>query len=69
MYHMGIYGDIEKEKWLRQEFKKAGKKLDMGKSCIRFKKLSDLPINVIGKAVSTLTPEGVISKYEKSRKR
>ncbi len=45
---MCVFQDGKKEAWLRGEFKKAGKKLDMGKSCLRFRRLEDLPLEVIG---------------------
>src|SRR5262245_23390958 len=47
LYLMCVYGDDKRQGWLRAEFEKAGKKLDMGKSCVRFKRLEDLPLDVI----------------------
>lgn len=55
------------EKWLRDEFEKAGKKLDMGKSCLRFKKLEDLPLDVIGRLIASTPPREYITLYEQSR--
>lgn len=46
-----------------------GKKLDMGKSCIRFKKLSDLPLDAIGEEVASTAPPEWINIYEEARKR
>ena len=69
VYWMGAYGDSKHAAWLKDEFKKAGKKLDMGKCCIRFKKLEDLPLDVIGQAVASTTPEQYIASYERSRKK
>jgi hypothetical protein len=54
---------------LREAFTKAGKKLDMGKACLRFRKLEDLPLEAIGHAVAALTPEQYIARYEASRRR
>jgi hypothetical protein len=51
LYAMSLYGSGEQLKWFKEEWKKAGKKLDMGKSCIRFKKLEDLALDVIGEAI------------------
>jgi hypothetical protein len=51
-------------KWFIDEWKKTGKKLDMGKSCIRFKKLDDLPLDVIGKAFSRISVKKYIRRYE-----
>lgn len=58
----------EQDKWLRDEFSKAGKKLDMGKSCLRFKKLEDLPLHVIGQLIASTPPREYITLYENARK-
>jgi hypothetical protein len=62
-------GEPKLETWFRDEFKKAGKKLDCGKCCVRFRKLEDLPLKVIGEAVSRVSPEKYVAVYEKSRNR
>ena len=59
----------ERDKRLRSEFRKAGKKLDMGKSCVRFRKLEDLPLDVIGRAIAEIPPECWVKYYEATRKR
>lgn len=69
LYLNAVYQDPGKDAWLRQEFDKAGKKLDMGKSCVRFRKLDDLPLDVIGRAVASTPPEELIATYEASRKK
>ncbi|HEX7182659.1 MAG TPA: DUF1801 domain-containing protein [Thermoanaerobaculia bacterium] len=69
LYLTCVYQDPEQESRLREEFRKAGKKLDMGKSCLRFKKLDDLPLDVIGKVIASNPPEAFIASYEASRKR
>src|SRR5215510_4562835 len=48
LYLMCVYGNREHEQWFRQAWTKTGKKLDMGKSCIRFKKLEDVALDVVG---------------------
>jgi len=53
-------------KWFIEEWGKTGKKLDMGKSCVRFKKLDDLPLEVIGKMVSRISVKKYITMYEKA---
>lgn len=68
LYAMALYSDREKERWFREEFRKAGKKLDMGKSCIRFKSLDDLPLPVIGKMVAGTSVKEFIATYEKIKK-
>ena len=69
LYLTCVYQDPEQESRLREEFRKAGKKLDIGKSCVRFKKLDDLPLDVIGKVIASNPPEAFIASYEASRKR
>ena len=66
---MAIYGDPKRDKWFREEFKKSEKKLDMGKSCVRVRKLEDFPLDVIGKAVALVKPDELVSLYEKARKK
>ncbi|MEX1112843.1 MAG: DUF1801 domain-containing protein [Patescibacteria group bacterium] len=67
VYLMCIYGHAGEEAWFRKEFEKAGKKLDMGKSCVRFRKLEDLPLEVIGEAVARMPVDAFIMLYESSR--
>jgi hypothetical protein len=69
LYLLGVYADGEEEGWFREAFRKAGKKLDMGKSCIRFRTADDLPLDVIGRAVAGTTPEQLIAIHEKARER
>ncbi|MCO6149118.1 DUF1801 domain-containing protein [Flavobacterium sp. NRK1] len=70
VYHMGIYGDKKLYDWFVEEFSKRSKyKLDMGKSCIRFKKPDAIPYELIGELVSKITPEQWIQCYETNLKR
>lgn len=69
LYLMCVYADAESEAKLREGFRQAGKKLDMGKSCLRFKKLEDIPLDVIGDVIASTPPEEYIEKYEQSRRR
>jgi uncharacterized protein YdhG (YjbR/CyaY superfamily) len=64
LYLMAAYADRVVEKAIRDGFTRAGKKLDMGKSCIRFRQASDLPLDVIGKAVAAIPPAAYIAQYE-----
>lgn len=57
----------EKEQGVRDAFAAAGKKLDMGKSCIRFKKLEDLPLEALGRIVAGTPPDAYIAQYEAAR--
>jgi hypothetical protein len=68
LYLNCVYQDTARDAWLREEFAKAGKKLDMGKSCIRFKKLDDLPMEVIGQAIADTPPAEFIAQYERARR-
>lgn len=64
LYLLGVYGSKKIEGWFRSEFEKAGKKLNMGKSCVRFKKLSDLPLDLIGKTIGLMSVEQTVAHYE-----
>jgi hypothetical protein len=64
LYLMGPYLDPEQAKQLASAFEKAGKKMDMGKSCLRFKKLEDLPLDALGRAVASMPPEKLIAHHE-----
>ena len=65
LYHMGIYADPKLLKWFTDAFAKVSKhKLDMGKSCIRFKKPEDIPYELIGELARKMTPQDWIEKYE-----
>jgi uncharacterized protein YdhG (YjbR/CyaY superfamily) len=66
---MCAYMDPKTQKMLQDGFKKAGKKLDMGKSCIRFKKLEDVPWEVIGKIIASVSMKKWIEIYVASRNR
>jgi len=70
LYHMGIYADPELLDWFVSEFPKhSSRKLDMGKSCIRFKKVDDIPYELIGELVQKVSPQQWISLYEKLYKK
>ena len=69
LYLMSVYGDKKHEAKLRDAFKAAGKKLDMGKSCVRFQSPDDLPLDVVGDLIGSVPVEKWIEIYEKSRKR
>ena len=70
LYHMGIYTDKNLLKWFTEEYSKNCKtKLDMGKSCIRFKKMSDIPYELIGELSGKMTAEQWIDIYEREIKR
>ncbi len=65
VYHMGIYSDPKLLKWFTDEFSKHSKnKLDMGKSCMRFKKPEQIPFKLIGELASKMSPQDWIDQYE-----
>ena len=65
LYHMGLYSKPELLEWFTNEYPKHSKrKLDMGKSCIRFKKMDDIPYDLIAELATKMTPEEWISTYE-----
>jgi uncharacterized protein YdhG (YjbR/CyaY superfamily) len=67
LYLMTVYGNPKIEQQFRAGFKAAGKKLDMGKSCVRFKTADALALDVIGETIGKVTPKSYIAGYEKSR--
>jgi hypothetical protein len=65
LYHMGLYSSPELLEWFTREYPKHSKtKLDMGKSCIRFKKSDQIPLKLIGELCSKITTEEWIEIYE-----
>lgn len=70
VYHMGIYMHSKLMDWFNNEYPKHVKtKLDMGKSCMRFKKIDQIPYTLIGELVTKLTPQEWITLYEAKLKR
>jgi hypothetical protein len=69
-YHMGIYANPDLLNWFVAEYPKHSKqKLDMGKSCVRFKKLDQIPYQLIGELMTKMTVEDWISIYERQLKK
>jgi hypothetical protein len=69
-YHMGIYASQELFEWFVSDYPKyCSTKLDMGKSCIRFKKMNNIPFSLLGELVSKMSVDEWISIYEKNIKR
>ena len=70
VYHMGVYANPELLKWFTDAYTKAeAGKLDMGKSCIRFKNMEKIPYKLIGELASKMTPKQWIDVYEKAFKK
>jgi len=69
LYHMGLYADAKMLAWFQKEYPKHVKaKLDMGKSCIRFKKMESIPFDLIGELVAKMSVDDWVSLYEKNLK-
>ncbi len=67
VYHMGLYADKSLFEWFTTAYaKRYTAKLDMGKSCIRFKKMTDIPVDLIGELASKMSVEEWIEVYEKN---
>lgn len=67
LYHMGIYSDSELFEWFEAEYKNAvPTKIDMGKSCIRFKNPKNIPFALIGELCKKISPQKWVEMYEKS---
>lgn len=67
IYHMAIYADSDLYKWIVDEYPKySNAKLDMGKGCIRFKKVDAIPLEMIGELLSKISPQQWIEIYEKA---
>lgn len=64
LYLTSVYGDPALERWFRDAFARTGKKLDMGKSCVRFKRLDALPLDVIGETIAKVPVEAFLARYE-----
>ena len=70
LYHMGMYADNNLLEWFTTEYPKhSTAKLDMGKSCIRFKKMKDIPYQLIGELAGKMTSKEWIKLYETSFKK
>jgi len=69
LYHMGLYADPKLLTWFEKQWPKhSSSKLDMGKSCIRFKKVESIPYDLIGELVRKTTVDAWVKLYEKSFK-
>ena len=69
LYLKNVYSDEAVERWFVDRYKDSGKRLDMGKACVRFKSLQDLPIDLVGEAIALTPFDRFIERYEMSRNR
>jgi hypothetical protein len=64
IYLMNVYGHSETEQWFRKAWAATGKKLDMGKACVRFRKLEDVPLEVIGQVVARTPVKAYVERIQ-----
>jgi uncharacterized protein YdhG (YjbR/CyaY superfamily) len=69
LHFLCFYGHPTLSTWFISEYKKSGKKLDMGKGCVRFKKLEDLALDVVGRTVARVSVEEHMANYQAARAR
>lgn len=70
LYHMGLYADSDLHKWFVEEYPKYSKtKIDMGKSCVRFKKMDQIPYQLIAELSKKISPESWVRLYEEKFKK
>ena len=67
VYLNNVYGDPATLEWFTAAYAASGKRLDMGKSCVRFKRLADLPLDIIGETIARTSLEDFIAFYESAR--
>lgn len=67
IYLMGLYSSESEEAWFREEYARRGMRLDMGKSCVRFKRLDQVPLDVIGEVIARIPPAKLVERYESAR--
>jgi hypothetical protein len=67
VYLSGIYMDETIRFDFEERYRRTGKRLDVGKSCVRFRKLDDLPLDLIGEAIASVSMEDFVSRFEEAR--
>lgn len=67
VYLNSIYADPDTQRWFEDAYEATGKRMDMGKSCVRFRRLDDLPMELIGKAIARTSADEFIERYEAAR--
>jgi len=64
LYLMAVYERSKLDTQLREAFRQAGKKIDLGKSCLRFRRLEDVPWDAVAEVIRSTTPQQMIALYE-----
>jgi len=63
LHLMSVYGDAAQRKWFEAAWKKTGKRLDMGQACVRFKRLEDVPLEVVEQVVARTPVDAYVAHY------
>ena len=67
IYLNTVYGDPQLADWFRARYAASGKRLNMGKSCVRFRSLDDLPLDVIGETIAKVPLDRFVAQYQAAR--
>lgn len=67
LYLNSVHGDVETEAWFKERYAESGKTLDMGKSCLRFKRVEDVPLEVIGETIARADLDRFVADYREAR--
>ena len=67
LYLNSVYGDPKTEAWFKARYAESGKRLNMGKSCLRFRRLEDLPLDVIAETIGRVDIDRFVAHYEEAR--
>lgn len=67
LYLMALYGDPEREQGFEERYRASGKRYDVGKSCVRFRRLDDLPLDLVAEVIASTSVDDLIAHYEASR--
>jgi len=67
LYLNNVYSDADTREWFTSAYASSGKRLDMGKSCVRFRRLDDLPLDVIGRAIARTSVDAFLAFYAAAR--
>ncbi len=67
VYLSGVYADVDRRDAFLDRYRETGKRLDMGKSCVRFRRIDDLPVELIGDTIAGIDVGSFIEVYEASR--
>ena len=69
VYLTAIYMDDTKSKWFKEAYRRTGKRLDAGRSCFRFRRLEDLPLDLVGETIASMKMEEFIERMKKLHRR